>query len=74
MQCDGNTQTKALEADEDELLVLAEKVLDRITRWVLKKPEAFGKLASLDDKALDAVLVHIGDPAPSRRRSGKTPR
>jgi transcriptional regulator with XRE-family HTH domain len=65
---------KALEADEDELLVLAEKVPDRIRRRVLERPDAFGKLASLDDKALDAVLVQIGEPAAGRPRSRKTAR
>lgn len=65
---------KALKANEDELLVLAEKVPDRIKRRVLERPDAFGKLASLDDEALDAVLVQIGRPAAARPRSTKTAR
>ncbi len=47
---------KALKADEDELLVLAEKVPDRIRRRVLERPDAFGKLARLNDRALDRLL------------------
>ncbi len=50
---------KALEADEDELLVLAEKVPDRIRRRVLERPDAFGKLARLNDRALDRLVAQI---------------
>ncbi len=57
---------KALDADEDELMLLAEKIPEQIRRRVLQRPEAFRKLASLDDKALDAVLVQI-DEAPAKR-------
>lgn len=57
---------KALDADEDELLLLAEKIPEQIRRRVLQRPEAFRKLASLDDEALDAVLVQIGE-APEKR-------
>jgi transcriptional regulator with XRE-family HTH domain len=64
---------KALDADEDELLVLAEKVPDRIRRRVLERPDAFGKLASLDDEALDAVLVHIDEPTNPKPRARRTP-
>jgi transcriptional regulator with XRE-family HTH domain len=65
---------KALDADEDELLVLAEKVPDRIRKRVLERPDAFSKLASLDDEALDAVLVQIGEPAAPRPQPSRTPR
>ena len=47
---------EALEADADELLLLAEKVPDRIRRRVLERPDVFMKLADLDDHALDRVL------------------
>jgi transcriptional regulator with XRE-family HTH domain len=50
---------KALDADEDELLVLAEKVPDRIRRRVLERPDAFRKLADLDDEALDRVIRQL---------------
>ena len=50
---------KTLEADEDELLVLAEKVPDRIRRRVLERPDAFRKLTELDDKALDRLMAHL---------------
>src|SRR3954464_12624592 len=45
----------ALDADRDELLVLAEKVPEPIRRRVLERPDAFGKLARLDDVALDRL-------------------
>lgn len=47
---------EALVADENELLVLAEKIPEKIRRRVLQRPEAFEKLAGLDDRKLDEVL------------------
>ena len=65
---------KALNADADELLILAEKVPDRIRKRVLERPDAFCKLADLDDKALDAVLVQIAEPPTQKFRTRKTSR
>lgn len=50
---------KALDAEADELLLLAEKVPDRIRKRVLERPDAFGKLARLDDGALDRLVAQI---------------
>jgi transcriptional regulator with XRE-family HTH domain len=50
---------KALEAEPDELLVLAKKVPPAIRERVFERPEAFGKLARLDDNMLDLVLAEI---------------
>jgi transcriptional regulator with XRE-family HTH domain len=50
---------KALDADADELLLLAEKVPARIKRRVLERPDAFRRLADLDDRTLDRVLASI---------------
>jgi transcriptional regulator with XRE-family HTH domain len=47
---------EALEADEDELLLLAEKVPDRIKRRVVERPDVFGPLADLEDRELDRLL------------------
>jgi hypothetical protein len=41
------------------LLLLAEKVPDRIRKQVLERPDAFGKLAGLDDEALDWLVAQI---------------
>jgi HTH-type transcriptional regulator, competence development regulator len=52
---------KVLGADEDELLLLAEKVPDEIRRRVVQRPDAFRKLARLDDKALDRLVAQIDE-------------
>ena len=65
---------KALDTDEDELLLLAEKIPEPIRKRVLQRPDAFRKLASLDDKTLDAVLVQIDGTATPRPRARRTPR
>jgi HTH-type transcriptional regulator, competence development regulator len=50
---------KVLEADVDELLLMAEKIPDRIRRRVLERPEAFRLIAELDDRSLDRLLEAI---------------
>ena len=45
-----------LEADEEELLLLADKVPEAIRKRVRERPEAFRTLAGLDDKTLDRVI------------------
>lgn len=49
----------ALDADEDELLLLAKKIPTQIKERVLERPDAFRKLAGLDDRALDRLLRQI---------------
>ena len=51
---------EALDTDEEELTVLAERVPERIRRRVLQRPDVFGALAECDDKTLDKVLGTIG--------------
>jgi HTH-type transcriptional regulator, competence development regulator len=63
----------AFKADEDELLLLAEKIPERIRQRVMERPDAFRKFASLDDDTLDSLLVQLGEaPAPRRRTKLKT--
>jgi transcriptional regulator with XRE-family HTH domain len=50
---------EALDADEDELLMLAEKIPEKIKSMVLQRPEAFRKLADLGGEALDEVLKSL---------------
>lgn len=50
---------EALDADENELLLLAEKVPPRIRQRVFERPEAFSQIAELDDKALDRLVGQI---------------
>src|SRR5207244_3614074 len=49
----------ALDADADELLILAKKVPPRIRRRVLERPDVFGRLADLDDVTLDGLLRQL---------------
>ncbi len=50
---------KTLNADADELLLMAKKIPARIKKRVLERPEAFRQLAGLDDEALDSLLAHL---------------
>jgi transcriptional regulator with XRE-family HTH domain len=50
---------KVLEADVDELLLMAEKIPDHIRQRVLERPEAFRMIAKLDDKSLDRIVKTI---------------
>ena len=49
----------ALDADADGLLLLANRIPERIRRRVLERPDAFRRLAALDDAALDRVLAGV---------------
>lgn len=62
---------KALSGDTDELLLLAEKVPDRIRKRVLERPDAFLTLASMDDEALDRVLQGAGNKTAPKRPRGR---
>ena len=58
---------KALDADADELLIMAKKIPPQIKKRVLERPDAFRKLAELDDAALDAVLADSSRLRPKTR-------
>jgi len=62
---------EALDADKDELLILAEKIPDQIKKRVMERPEAFRKIADLDDKSLDKVIRQIDR---GNKGKGKKPR
>lgn len=57
----------ALEADETELLLLAQKVPPLIRDRVLQRPADFCKLAALDDQSLDEVIRQVDSRKRSRR-------
>ena len=59
----------ALEADEDALLILAEKVPPTIKQRVMERPEVFRKFAELDDRSLDRLVEQIDNS--STQRAGK---
>jgi hypothetical protein len=48
-----------LHADEQELLVLAEKVPEVVRKRFQERPEVFTALAACDDKTLDRVMSRI---------------
>ncbi len=52
---------RVLDADLDELLLLADKVPDDIRQRVKQRPDAFRKIAGLDDRTLDRLLAQIGE-------------
>jgi len=62
---------KALDADADELLIMAKKIPAQIKKRVLERPDDFRKLAGLDDEALDVVMAGLGDSPDDQRRSRK---
>jgi transcriptional regulator with XRE-family HTH domain len=49
----------ALDADEEELLLLAEKIPEPIRRRFFERPDAFRLIARLDDQRLDRVLAFL---------------
>ena len=49
----------ALDADEEELLLLAEKIPEAIRRRFFERPDAFRLIAGLDDERLDRVLAFL---------------
>lgn len=51
---------KALDADEDELLILAEKIPEQIRKRVMERPDAFRKFANLDDETINRILEEYG--------------
>ena len=62
-----------LNADEDELLVLTDRVPKAIRRRVREKPEEFRRLASLDDESLQRLMAMIDERTgrvSRRRKSG----
>ena len=56
---------EALDADEEELLLLADKVPNVIRRRIREKPEAFRRLARLDDSSLDLIVAQLETDAES---------
>ena len=51
----------ALEADEGELMILAQKIPEQIKKRVMERPDAFRKFADLDDKEIDRLLDEIDE-------------
>ncbi len=50
-----------LDGDENELLILAERIPEPIRRRVMEQPEAFTMLAQLGDEELEELIATIGN-------------
>src|SRR4051794_13490658 len=50
----------ALEADEEELLILARRIPEPVKKRVLQRPDAFCAFAGCDDETLDKLMTEIG--------------
>ena len=60
----------ALDADWEELLILAKRIPEPVKKRVLQRPDAFRAFATCDDATLDKLMVQIGK-APKPRRAAK---
>ena len=57
-----------LEADEDELLLLADKVPAPIRKRIRERPDAFRQFATLDNRTMDRLLGGVSTSGTRRRR------
>ena len=60
----------ALDADEEELLILAKRIPEPVKKRFLQRPDAFRAFATCDDATLDKLMVQIGK-APKPRKATK---
>jgi transcriptional regulator with XRE-family HTH domain len=60
----------ALDADEEDLLILAKRIPEPVKKRVLQRPDAFRAFAACDDATLDKLMGQIGE-APTPRRAKK---
>ena len=54
---------EALDADEEELLILAKRVPDRVKNRFFERPDFFCTIAKCDDATLDRLLKELGQTA-----------
>ena len=57
----------ALETDEQELLILADKIPQPIRKRFKERPDAFRQLAALDDEKLNEVLANLDSIQPKKK-------
>ena len=64
----------ALDADEEELLLLAKRIPEPVKQRVLQRPDAFRAFAACDDATLDKLMTQIGElPRPRKATKRKVP-
>jgi len=49
---------KALDADEDELLLLTDRVPEAIRQRIRERPDLFKRITSLSDQEIESLLSH----------------
>jgi len=52
---------KVLGDEEDDMLLLAQKIPEDIKKRVIERPDAFRKIAKLDDETLNKLLEELGE-------------
>jgi len=63
---------EALEADEEELLILAKRIPEPVKKRLLQRPDAFRAFAGCDDETLDKLMTEIGQtPKPRKAKNRK---
>ena len=62
---------EALEANEDELLILAKRIPEPVRKRFLQRPDAFCAFATCDDATLDKLMVEIGQ-MPRKRKARRS--
>ena len=65
---------RALDVDQDELLILAKKIPVAIRERLFERPDVFRALARCDDKTLDRLLTHIVPETGTKKRVTRKPR
>ena len=58
-------------ADEQELLILAEKVPEIIRKRFQERPEVFAAIAACDDRTLDSLMKTISIPSRTNKQKSK---
>lgn len=61
----------ALDADEEELLILAKRIPEPVKKRVLQRPDAFCAFATCDDATLDKLMAEIGQSPARKKAAGK---
>ena len=62
---------EALEADEEELVILAKRVPESVKKRFLQRPDAFRAFATCDDATLDKLMIEIGKKPTPRKAKRK---
>lgn len=64
---------EALDGDEEELLILAKKIPERLKKRIFERPEVFLKIAELDDQRLTELLKQVEGSRAGRRKGKNAP-